>query len=68
MIGSLHLLAQKSKITRFFKRAVLYNKRLTNRTALHEAVVRADLDVAALLLANPGLSGLDADDLCDQDE
>lgn len=35
---------------------------------MHEAVVRADLDVAALLLANPGLSGLEADDLCDPDK
>lgn len=39
-----------------------------SRTALHEAVVREDLDVAALLLANPGLSGLEAEDLCDPDE
>lgn len=38
------------------------------RTALHEAVVRADLDVAAVLLANPSLSGLEAADLCEPDE
>lgn len=39
-----------------------------DRTALHVAVARDDLEVAALLLANPGLSGLEAEDLCDPDE
>lgn len=39
-----------------------------DRSALHAAVVRGDLEVAALLLVNPGLSGLELDDLCDQDE
>lgn len=39
-----------------------------DRTALHEATVREDLEVAALLLANPSLSGLEAEDLCDPDE
>eukprot|EP00903_Cladosiphon_okamuranus_P012766 g11934.t1 len=37
------------------------------RSALHAAVVRGNLEVAALLLVNPGLSGLEVDDLCDQD-
>lgn len=39
-----------------------------DRTALHVAVVRDELEVAALLLVNPGLSGLEVDDLCDPDE
>lgn len=37
------------------------------RSALHAAVVRDDLEVAALLMANPGLSGIEVDDLCDPD-
>lgn len=42
--------------------------RSRHRTALHVAVARDDLEFAALLLANPGLSGLEAEDLCDPDE
>ncbi|CAM9488020.1 unnamed protein product [Ectocarpus sp. 4 AP-2014] len=43
-------------------------KNRRGRSALHAAVVRDDLEVAALLLANPGLSGIEVDDLCDPDE
>ncbi|CAN0143410.1 unnamed protein product [Scytosiphon promiscuus] len=39
----------------------------SGRSALHVAVVRDDLEVAALLLVNPGLSGLEVEDLCDPD-
>ncbi|CAM9764815.1 unnamed protein product [Ectocarpus fasciculatus] len=43
-------------------------KNRRGRSALHAAVVRDDLEVAALLMANPGLSGIEVDDLCDPDE
>lgn len=41
---------------------------ISYRSALHAAAVRDGLEVAALLLVNPGLSGLEVDDLCDPDE
>lgn len=40
---------------------------LLDRTALHVALCRENIDFAALLLANPELSGLEVEDLCDPD-